>query len=344
MPRQYVIPDLLITWPWPRAINSSLTEVDEEANAWVQSLDLFDSAQFKKFKACNFNLLGALVGPLRSKEHLRISCDLMNFYFAFDEYTDLANREEAIKIAKDVMHAFRDTATPSDSKLIEMSRQFFRRTVDVVGDDKPGFERFIADFDAYTTSIIQEADDRAAGHIRNVEDYFILRRDTCGAKPSFSFYALGLNIPDDVFENPLVISMLEGATDLIAITNDMHSYGLEHSRGLDGHNVITAIMKEYNLDLQGALYWLSGYATKTIAKFVSDRKKLPSWSPSVDAGVREFFDLVGRCVRGYDAWSYETKRYYGDKGLKIQKTRRITLQPRDAAYITKEQLKVSIAA
>ncbi|PPQ84141.1 hypothetical protein CVT25_003327 [Psilocybe cyanescens] len=37
------------------------------------------------------NLLGALVGPLRSKEYLRISCDLLNFYFAFDEYTDLAN-------------------------------------------------------------------------------------------------------------------------------------------------------------------------------------------------------------------------------------------------------------
>ncbi|KAH9476332.1 Sesquiterpene synthase Agr8 [Psilocybe cubensis] len=344
MTRQYFIPDLLATWPWPRSINASLSEVEEEANAWVQSLELFDPSQFKKFKACNFNLLGALIGPLRSKDHLRISCDLMNFYFAFDEYTDLANREEALQISKDVMDAFRDTSKPSDSKLIEMARQFFQRTVDVVGDDRPGFERFIADFDAYTTSIIQEADDRSVGHVRSVEDYLILRRDTCGAKPSFSFYALGLNLPNDVFDNSLVASMLEAATDLIAITNDMHSYGLEHSRGLDGHNVVTAIMKEYNLDLQEALYWLSGYATKTISKFNSDRRKLPSWGPEVDAGVHEFFDLVGRCVRGYDAWSYETKRYYGDKGMLIQKTRKITLQPRDAAYITREQLKVSITA
>jgi hypothetical protein len=267
----------------------------------------------------------------------------MNFYFAFDEYTDLATKDEAMKIARDVMDTFRNTEIPSSNKITEMARQFFKRTVDVVGEDLPGIERFIADFDAYTGSVIQEADDRVEGHIRNVEDYFILRRDTCGAKPSFSFFGLGLNIPNEVFDNSLVISMVESATDLIAITNDMHSYGLEHSRGLDGHNVITAIMQEYHLNLQGALYWLSGYATKTISKFLSDRKNLPSWGPTVDKALNEYFDRVGRCVRGYDVWSYETRRYYGKNGLKIQKTRRITLKPRDAAYLTRDQLQVGMA-
>ncbi|KDR79494.1 hypothetical protein GALMADRAFT_223690 [Galerina marginata CBS 339.88] len=343
MPSQFTIPDLLITWPWQEITNPMLHEVDAEANEWVQSLNLFEPKQFEKFKACNFNLLGSLVGPLPSRDHLRVSCDLMNFYFAFDEYTDMANKDEAMRIARDVMQAFRNTDTPSNSKITEMARQFFKRTIEVVGEDLPGIERFIADFDAYTRSVIQEADDRVAGHIRNVEDYFILRRDTCGAKPSFSFYGLGLNIPTEVFEHPLLISMVESATDLIAVTNDMHSYGLEHSRGLDGHNVITAIMHEYQLDLQGALYWLSGYATKTISKFLTDRKNLPSWGPTIDKALEIYLDRLGRCVRGYDAWSYSTKRYYGKNGLKVQKTRRITLKPRDAAYITKDQLQVSIA-
>ena len=31
----------------------------------------------------------------------------MNFYFAFDEYTDVANKTEASKIANDVMESFR---------------------------------------------------------------------------------------------------------------------------------------------------------------------------------------------------------------------------------------------
>ena len=41
----------------------------------------------------------------------------MNFYFVFDEYTDVANKTEASKIVNDVMDAFRsrDASVPSPS-------------------------------------------------------------------------------------------------------------------------------------------------------------------------------------------------------------------------------------
>jgi len=100
-----------------------------------------------------------------------------------------------------------------------MAQQFFQRTVSVVGEDIPAIERFISDFDAYTKSIILEAEDRVNGHQRTVEDYITLKRDTCRAKPTFSFFVLGLNIPDAVFNNPLRISLIDNATDLIAVTN-----------------------------------------------------------------------------------------------------------------------------
>jgi hypothetical protein len=92
----------------------------------------------------------------------------------------------------------------------------------VVGEDPPAMERFISDFDAYAKSMILEAEERVTGRQRTVEDYMILRRDTCGAKPSFSFFALGLNIPNAVFDHPVMISLIENATDLNAITNVSH--------------------------------------------------------------------------------------------------------------------------
>ena len=52
---QYLIPDLLATWPWQRTLNPKLAEVKDEANAWVQSLELFEPAQLKKFYACDFS-------------------------------------------------------------------------------------------------------------------------------------------------------------------------------------------------------------------------------------------------------------------------------------------------
>ena len=122
----------------------------------------------------------------------------------------------------------------------------------------------------------------------------------------------------------------------------MHSYRLERSRGLDGHNIITAIMEEYHLDLQQALYWLSGFASKTISNFLSNVRALPSWGSDVDQAIEVYIGRVARCVRGYDAWSYETNRYYGEDGLMVQKCRKITLLPPNIGYITREQLELEV--
>ena len=53
---QYFIPDLLVTWPWKRLINSALAQVKDESYAWVESLALFEPAQLRKFNACDFSM------------------------------------------------------------------------------------------------------------------------------------------------------------------------------------------------------------------------------------------------------------------------------------------------
>ena len=104
------------------------------------------------------------------------------------------------------------------------SFRFIQRAVSVFGkDDLAGIERFISGFDAYMKSVIVEAEDRVTGNLRTVNDYIILRRDTCAAKPTFSCLGLGLHIPNEVFENPFIISLLENATDLILISNVSYS-------------------------------------------------------------------------------------------------------------------------
>ena len=122
----------------------------------------------------------------------------------------------------------------------------------------------------------------------------------------------------------------------------MHSYWLERSRGLEKHNIVTAIMEEYHLDLQQALYWLSGYASKIISNFLADVRALPSWGETVDRAVMVYIDRVGRGIRGCDDWSYETRRYYGDDGSKVQKCRKIALLPPDSGYITRKELELEI--
>jgi len=347
MATQYFVPDVLVNWPCKRMVNPLLAEVDDEANAWVKSLALLEPAQLQKFYTYKFNLLAAHFGPLLNKDHLRVTCDLINLYFVIDEYTDIANKTEVGKIAKDIMDAFRQKkASESQGKITRMAREFIQRTVSVFGkDDLPGIERFISGFDAYLKSVIVEAGDRATGNLRTVNDYIIVRRDTCAAKPTFSCLGLGLHIPNEVFENPFIVSLLENAADLILISNDLHSYRIELSRRLEGHNIITVVMEEHHLDLQQALYWISGYASKTNFNLLAAKRDLPSWGEKVDQAVTEYIDRVVRCVRGNDSWHYDTKRYYGDHGSKVQEGRKMTLlPPASVEYITRKQLELEVAA
>ena len=97
--------------------------------------------------------------------------------------------------------------------------RFIQRTISMFGEDLPGTERFISGFDAYLKSVIVEAEDRETGNLRTVSDYITIRRDTCAANPTFSFLGLGLHLPNEVFENSVIISLLENAADLILISN-----------------------------------------------------------------------------------------------------------------------------
>ena len=99
------------------------------------------------------------------------------------------------------------------------SSRFMQRTAGMFGEDLPGIERFISDFDDYLKSVVVETEDRVTGNLRTVDDYVILRRDTCGAKPTFSCLGLGLQIPNEVFENPFIICLLDNAADFIFISN-----------------------------------------------------------------------------------------------------------------------------
>ena len=108
----------------------------------------------------------------------------------------------------------------------------------------------------------------------------------------------------------------------------MYSYNIEQAAGHGGHNIITVVMNEKGVDLDGALKWLGEYHGQVLSKFLAQRSTLPSWGPTVDADVRAFVERLGYWIRGIDSWSLETERYFGTKGQEIQKHRLVTLLPK----------------
>jgi hypothetical protein len=79
--------------------------------------------------------------------------------------------------------------------------------------------RFITSFSEYVFAVIDEASDRAKGHVRGTEDYLKLTRLTAGGYPAFVAVEAGLNIPNEVMAHPALESLRSLAAESLVLTN-----------------------------------------------------------------------------------------------------------------------------
>jgi len=341
---QFELPTPLTVWPWERRLNPHYPEVKAESDAWVQSFKPFEPEEQKKFDLCNLSLLACLTYQMTDKDLARLGCDLMNFYFVYDEYTDVMDKDGAQRAHDIVMDAFRNPSVPrpqGESFLGEMARQLVQHALKIVDQDAACLQHFISGLDDYTAAVVLEAEDRSNDVVRSVEKYVALRKDTAAPKPTFALIEFGLNLPDDVLQHNVVAALRDSASKLIGIVNDLNSYVLEEARGLHGHNIITAVMREFNVDHSGAMKWLDTYIGDIVSTFLSDQKRLPSWNEEVDKKVKVYVDGLGHWVRGNDDWSFETHRYYGLKGAEVKNHRLVTLgQSRQEGFASKAAAKL----
>jgi len=66
---------------------------------------------------------------------------------------------------------------------------------------------------------VQQAADRTHKHIRTIEEYLEVRRDTIGAKPSFAILETGLNLPDEAVRHPIIDELSILSIDMILLGN-----------------------------------------------------------------------------------------------------------------------------
>ena len=89
----------------------------------------------------------------------------------------------------------------------------------------------------------------------------------------------------------------------------MYSYNIEQASGHGGHYVVTVIMNEKGVDLDGTLNWLAEHHGQVLSNFLAQYCLLPAWGPAVDADVSAFVERLAYWIRGIDYWSLETERY-----------------------------------
>jgi len=322
------IPDLLPNWPWPRRINPHYEEAKAEATAWIEKFKTFDAKERRAYALADSSRLAAIAYPDADRERLQVTCNLMNVFWLFDETSDLESESNVKSMACGIMDALRNPEKPrprGESPIVEAHRQFWRLAMK--SSSPTCQKRFIKSYELFMASVIERTKDRDHDYVRSLAEYFAIRRNTIGSEPSFVMLEMTLDIPEDVYSHEIISKLMTCATDMIVLSNDLFSYNVEQARGDAGHNIITILMQELNLDLDSAVQWISDHFSELVDEFLALRNALPSWSYAIDMQVKQFVDGLGNWVRANDAWSFETGRYFLGKGAEVQKCRKVALLP-----------------
>lgn len=79
--------------------------------------------------------------------------------------------------------------------------------------------RFKYKWEEFLRAVIEQAEDRDCDRCRSVEEYLSVRRLTIGAEPSYAVAEASMDLPQEVFDNPLLITLRRDVTDLIILDN-----------------------------------------------------------------------------------------------------------------------------
>ncbi|KZS86919.1 terpenoid synthase [Sistotremastrum niveocremeum HHB9708] len=320
------LPDLLEGWPMVRAINPQYEQVATESADWLEMFQPFDARYLAIFRKCNFGLLASLAYPNASPDHLRAACDMLNCLFLLDEISDRLCASDARKAGDVVMDSLRNPLKPrpeGENVLGVVFQSFWARAS--TSSSCSAANRFVEHVQAFVDAVVIEAADRDSNHLRNMDDYLNLRRSTIGVMPCFDILQMGMDLPDDVVNHPKIVLLVDLATDMLILANDIYSYNVERIRDDNPHNLVAVAMKDQDCDAQSAIDYIARCYMQLRDRFLAGFDDLPSWSSTIDKDVKSYIWGVGNWVTANIEWSFESERYFGTHGKDIRESRTIAI-------------------
>ncbi|PPQ77980.1 hypothetical protein CVT25_015447 [Psilocybe cyanescens] len=325
--KKIILPDLVSHCTFELRKNRHRKQVTVETKRWLFKDGNLLGKKREAYHGLKCGLLTSMCYPDAGYGQLRVVNDYLTYLFHLDNLSDDMDNRGTRTTADEVLNSLYHPHTwHSSARVGKMTRDYYKRLICTAS---PGAQqRFIETFDFFFQSVTQQALDRAAGVIPDLESYIALRRDTSGCKPCWALieYASNLDIPDEVMEHPTILALGEAANDLVTWSNDIFSYNVEQSKG-DTHNMIPVVMNQEGIDLQEAVDFVGNMCKQSIDRFNEERRALPSWGPEVDRDVAIYVDGLANWIVGSLHWSFESERYFGKNGKQVKATRIVELLP-----------------
>ncbi|KAF9232893.1 isoprenoid synthase domain-containing protein [Melanogaster broomeanus] len=290
-------------------------EADREARIWFNSIKLYDDRKRSKFvNYGKFDLFAALSFPDADLKHLTTCLIFFFWAFATDDLSDegdLQSKPEGVQAGHDIsISVLADPDGPRpEYPYAAMLYDLLSRLRET---STPGaYKRFIRAFEGWSSSQVTQSRNRSQDRMLSVEEFIHMRRATIGGAmvEAVIEYSLDLDLPDEVFENPIIQAMSVATNDLMTWPNDLCSFNKEQSDG-DYQNLVFCIMHERNIGLQGAIDVLTEMLAQRVDEYIELKSKLPSFGPEADKELARYLHALENFVQGTVLWYYLSPRYF----------------------------------
>ncbi|KAI0325770.1 terpenoid synthase [Cubamyces sp. BRFM 1775] len=324
----FVIPDLFAITPFVGSFNPHYAKVAPESSAWINSFRILSDTKRAFFLQGGSEILCAHAYPYADEERFRGTCDFVNLLFILDEISDDQNSKDASGTGSTFYNTLGNPEYDDGSILCKITQEFRQRLLKHCGPLT--YKRFLDYCKTYTGAVTVEAALRECGEVLGLQAYEKLRRENSGVRFCFTLagYALGVDLPDEVFEHPAFMAMHLATTDMVCWSNDLYSYNMEQAMGHTGNNIITVLMTHKSLSLQEAANHVGEHWKTLINTYLDAKESLPSWGEKIDHDVARYAMAMESWVIGNLNWSFETLRYFGPARLDVRRTGVVHLYPR----------------
>ncbi|KAI9000522.1 terpenoid synthase [Trametes punicea] len=318
--QQFTLPDLLAVCPFKGSTNPHYFRAAAESSAWVKSFNVLSARKLAFLLQGSSELLVSHAYPYAPYEQFRTCCDFVNLLFVVDEVSDDQNGKDARGTGDVFRNVMRYPDWDDGSALAKMTREFKERLLASIGPNS--YRRFLMHCDNYVDAVAQEAEYRERGQVLDVASFQRLRRENSAIRLCFGLfeYALGIDLPDRIFQDEHFMTLYWAAADMVCWSNDVYSYDMEQAKGHAGNNIVTVLMRQYDLDLQAASNLVGEHFEELTERFVKARKELSRLDGSLGDGVAKYVEAMEHWVIGNLEWSFESQRYFGIQHSKVKDT------------------------
>lgn len=100
---------------------------------------------------------------------------------------------------------------------------------------------------------------------------------------------------------------------------------MECTRGLTECNLVTVLMRDYDISLQQATDRIGSTCEQLVQRMVEGKSTIRSFGVNVDVQVQAFIRGLEQMVVGNINWSFATKRYFGEEGNRVKEDRVVVI-------------------